>query len=41
VGPIARMVGDSGSDLGEWLGAAFALVVFPPLRYLELKKLGR
>ncbi len=41
VGPIARMVGDSGSDLGEWLGAAFALVVFPPLRFLELKKLGR
>lgn len=41
VGPIARMVGDNGADLGEWLGAAFALLVFPPLRYVELKKFGR
>ena len=41
VGPIAALVGDAGSDLGEWLGAAFALVTFPPLRYLELKHFGR
>ena len=41
VGPIALLVGDNGSDLGEWLGAAFALLTFPPLRYFELKKFGR
>ena len=42
VGPVASLVGDhTGADIGIWLGAAFALIVFPPLRYLELKKIGR
>jgi purine-cytosine permease-like protein len=41
VGPIAQMVGAYGSDLGIWVGCAFALVVFPPLRWLEIKKIGR
>lgn len=41
VGPLAKMVGDAGSDLGIWIGSGFALIVFPPLRVLELKKYGR
>lgn len=41
VGPIAKKVGDFGADLGIELGFLFAGVVFPPLRYLELKKFGR
>ncbi|KAL6717074.1 Vitamin B6 transporter [Lecanora helva] len=42
VGPVASKVGDNtGADIGIWLGASFTLVVFPPLRYLELKKFGR
>ena len=42
VGPVATKVGNNtGADIGIWLGAAFTLIVFPPLRYLELKKFGR
>lgn len=40
-GPIARQVGDTGGDLGIWLGIAFTAMVFPPLRYLELKYFKR
>jgi purine-cytosine permease-like protein len=40
-GPIARMLGDNGGDVGVWLGIAFSGVTYPPLRYLELKKIGR
>ncbi|KAI4286784.1 MAG: hypothetical protein L6R35_003962 [Caloplaca aegaea] len=39
VGPVAESVG--GADIGTWLGVAFAGVLFPPLRFLELKKFGR
>ena len=42
VGPVATLVGDhTGADIGIWLGAAFTLVTFPPLRYLEIKRIGR
>ena len=42
VGPVATLVGDhTGADIGIWLGAAFTLIVFPPLRYVEIKKFGR
>ena len=40
-GPVAKNVGGIGADIGTWLAIAFTLVVFPPLRYLELKKFGR
>ncbi len=41
-GPVALRVGASiGADAGIWLGAGFALVTHPPLRYLELKKFSR
>ncbi|KAI4117693.1 MAG: hypothetical protein LQ345_002117 [Seirophora villosa] len=39
VGPVAAMVG--GADIGTWLGVAFASVLFPPLRHVEMKKFGR
>lgn len=35
IGPIS--VAASAADLGMWLGCGFAIVVFPPLRYLEMK----
>ena len=41
VGPLTKMVGDSGSDLGIWVGSGFAFVIFPPLRFLELKRFQR
>ncbi|KAJ6442153.1 zinc finger domain-containing protein [Purpureocillium lavendulum] len=41
VGPIAKLVSPRGADLGIWLGASGAMVVFPPLRWLELRRLGR
>jgi purine-cytosine permease-like protein len=41
VGPIAKLVGEYGADLGIWVGCGFTLLTYPPLRYLELKFIGR
>ena len=41
VGPIARMIGDYGGDVGNELSFVFTLVTFVPVRYLELKYVGR
>ncbi|KAJ5543803.1 vitamin B6 transporter [Penicillium frequentans] len=41
VGPIAQMIGSDSSDLGIWVGSSWAMLVFPPLRWLELKKFDR
>ncbi len=41
IGPVARLVGGIGADVGIWLGMGFTLVTFPPLRYLELRRFGR
>lgn len=41
VGPVGRMIGSKGADLGLWMGSGFVLVVYPPLRALELGILGR
>ncbi|KXX76635.1 Vitamin B6 transporter TPN1 [Madurella mycetomatis] len=39
VGPLAMLSG--GADVGVWVGCGFALVTFPPLRWLELTIVGR
>lgn len=41
IGPIAKKIGDNGGDIGMWLCAAFSGVVYPVLRYFELKRWGR
>lgn len=41
MGPLAKMVGEDGADLGIWVSSGFTLVVYPPLRALELKNVGR
>ncbi|RFU24465.1 hypothetical protein B7463_g11882, partial [Scytalidium lignicola] len=41
VGPIAKLVGDFGADLGIWVGCGFTLVTYFPMRYIELKVVGR
>ena len=41
VGPVAKLVGGGGADIGIWLGMGFSLLTFPPLRYLELRRLGK
>jgi len=41
IGPIAAKLGPFGGDLGFELAAAFGAIVFPPLRYWEIKKFGR
>ncbi len=41
VGPLAKMVGDNGADMGIWLGIGFTVITYLPLRFLELKKFGR
>lgn len=42
-GPLAVLAGASagGCDVGVWVGCGFALVSFPPLRWLELRIIGR
>lgn len=41
IGPIAKKIGAFGGDVGMWLAMLFSGVVYPGLRYLELKKMGR
>lgn len=35
IGPIAKMIGNSGADLGSELAFLFTIVTFVPLRWLE------
>lgn len=37
IGPIAKLTGEDGADLGLWIGAGFTLITFPVLRFLELQ----
>jgi purine-cytosine permease-like protein len=39
VGPLAEKAGFS--DIGLWLGCGFAIIAYPPMRWLELKVIGR
>lgn len=41
IGPLARLVGEYGADMGNYVGFCWAALVFPPMRWFELKKLGR
>lgn len=41
IGPLAKMVGDYGADMGIFVGSSFAFVAFPPLRWLEKRYIGR
>ncbi|KAF2787725.1 hypothetical protein K505DRAFT_257077 [Melanomma pulvis-pyrius CBS 109.77] len=41
IGPIAKLVGEYGADMGNYVGFAWAAIVFPPLRMWELKRFGR
>jgi NCS1 nucleoside transporter family len=41
VGPIARKIGDYGGDVGNELALVFTMVTYIPVRYLELKYVGR
>lgn len=40
IGPIAKTVGEYGADMGNYVGFAWAGLVYPWLRYWELKKYG-
>lgn len=40
-GPVAKHVGGYGGDIGTWVAIAFTCVTFPPMRWLELKIVGR
>ncbi|KAF2770315.1 putative vitamin B6 transporter [Teratosphaeria nubilosa] len=41
VGPIAKVIGDGGADVGLYIGCPLAALTFPPLRWLELRYIGR
>jgi NCS1 nucleoside transporter family len=40
-GPLSRIIGDHGGDIGNELSLVYTLVAFVPIRYLELKFIGR
>ena len=41
VGPVARLIGEQGADMGNYVGFSWAALAYPPLRWLELRKFGR
>lgn len=41
IGPLARLIGEYGGDMGNYVGFSWAALVYPPLRWLERKRLGR
>ncbi|KAK5800652.1 hypothetical protein VI817_002864 [Penicillium citrinum] len=41
IGPLAKPVGEYGADMGNYVGFSWAALVYPPLRYLELRYIGR
>ncbi|KEF56528.1 uncharacterized protein A1O9_06715 [Exophiala aquamarina CBS 119918] len=41
IGPIAALVGEYGADMGNYVGFVWAAVVFPPLRWLEIRRMKR
>lgn len=42
VGPVTKAVrGNYGGGIATWLCMGFSGVIYPPLRYWELKKFGR
>lgn len=41
IGPLAKLVGDDGADMGNYVGFAWAAVVYPPARWVELRLVGR
>lgn len=41
IGPLAKLVGDYGADMGNFAGFAWAAVLYPPLRWVELRIFGR
>ncbi|GFF52581.1 purine-cytosine permease fcyB [Aspergillus udagawae] len=41
IGPLAKLVGEAGADMGNYVGFTWAALVYPPLRYIELRWLKR
>ncbi|KAI2792654.1 hypothetical protein POX_b02694 [Penicillium oxalicum] len=41
IGPLAKLVGEYGADMGNYVGFSWAALVYPPLRILELRFAGR
>ena len=41
IGPLAKLVGEYGGDMGNYVGFGWAALVYPPLRWVEKRRLGR
>ncbi len=41
IGVVAKNFGSAGGDIAMWLTMGISGIVYPPLRYLELRKFGR
>lgn len=40
VGPLARLVGEHGADMGSYVGFCYAALMCPPLRWAEKRRFG-
>jgi purine-cytosine permease-like protein len=41
VGPVARLIGSDGGDLGNYVSFVVVGLLYPPLRLCEVRKMGR
>ncbi|EAW11486.1 purine-cytosine permease family protein [Aspergillus clavatus NRRL 1] len=41
IGPLAGLVGQYGADMGNYVGFTWAGLIYPPLRYIELRYFKR
>ncbi|KAI9648353.1 hypothetical protein NHQ30_002986 [Ciborinia camelliae] len=41
IGPLAKMIGSEGGDMGNYVGFAWAGIVYPGLRWWEVRRFGR
>ncbi|KAF7191136.1 Purine-cytosine permease fcyB [Pseudocercospora fuligena] len=41
VGPLAKLISEYGGDMGNYVGFAWAAIVYPPLRWAELRMFKR
>ncbi|KAN0069549.1 hypothetical protein V8E54_012564 [Elaphomyces granulatus] len=41
VGPLAKLIGEYGADMGNYVGFSWAALIYPPLRHIERCHFGR
>lgn len=41
IGPLAALIGEYGGDMGNYAGFSAAALVYPPMRWAEIRRFGR